>query len=128
MDEKKTTVLIVDDSTYMRNVLRSIVTTSGFEVCGEAVNGIEAIDKFQELAPDIVTLDITMPEMDGIEALTKIIELNPKAKVIMCSAMGAQGIIMKAMQIGASDYITKPFQPNRVIEAIRNTLYSNSLN
>ncbi|MDX1918665.1 MAG: response regulator [Candidatus Caenarcaniphilales bacterium] len=115
-------VLIVDDSLFMRNVLKEILSKNGYHIIGEAINGYEAIEKYQSLSPDITTMDITMPELDGIEALKKIIEINNKARVVMCSAMGQQGIVVEAIKQGACDFIIKPFQPNRVIEALQKAM------
>lgn len=116
-------VLIVDDAAFMRVMIRDFLKdTSDFEVVGEASNGIEAVEKYKELQPDIVTLDITMPEMDGIEVLKQIIRFNPNAKVVMCSAMGQQRTVLDAIQNGAKDFVVKPFQTDRVLEALRNTL------
>lgn len=112
-------VLIVDDAAFMRMLLKDIVTKAGFEVVGEATNGAEAVEKYKELKPDIVTMDITMPEMNGIEAVKKIKEIDPNAKIIMCSAMGQQAMVIEAIQAGAKDFIVKPFQPARVIEALQ---------
>ncbi len=112
-------VLIVDDAAFMRMLLKDIVTKAGFEVVGEAANGVEAVEKYKELKPDIVTMDITMPEMNGIEAVKKIKEIDPNAKIIMCSAMGQQAMVIEAIQAGARDFIVKPFQPSRVIEALQ---------
>ncbi|MBL4952917.1 response regulator [Neobacillus sp. OS1-32] len=111
-------VLIVDDAAFMRMMLKDILTKNGFEVVGEAVNGLDAIEKFTEVQPDIVTMDITMPEMDGITAVKKIRAINPQAKIIMCSAMGQQPMVLEAIQSGAKDFIVKPFQADRVIESI----------
>ncbi|MDI3327186.1 MAG: response regulator [Alicyclobacillaceae bacterium] len=115
-------ILIVDDAAFMRMMIKEILTKHGYEVVGEAVNGVQAVEKYQELKPDLVTLDITMPEMDGIEALKRIRQLDPQAKVIMCSAMGQQAMVIDAIQAGAKDFIVKPFQADRVIEAVRKTL------
>ena len=112
-------VLIVDDAAFMKMLLKDIVTKAGFEVVGEATNGVEAVEKYKELKPDIVTMDITMPEMNGIEAVKKIKEIDPNAKIIMCSAMGQQAMVIEAIQAGAKDFIVKPFQPARVIEALQ---------
>ena len=112
-------ILIVDDAMFMRMMLKDILSKNGYEVVGEAANGKEAIDKYIELRPDLVLLDITMPEMDGIEALKKIKMIEPKAKIIMCSAMGQQGMVVEAIQNGAIDFIVKPFQQNRVLESLR---------
>ena len=111
-------VLIVDDAMFMRMMLKDILSKNGYEVVGEAANGKEAIDKYIELRPDLVLLDITMPEMDGIEALKKIKMIEPKAKIIMCSAMGQQNMVIEAIQNGAIDFIVKPFQQNRVLESL----------
>jgi two-component system chemotaxis response regulator CheY len=115
-------ILIVDDAAFMRMMVRDILTKNGYEVCGEANDGLQAIEKFKEVKPDLVTMDITMPEMDGIAALREIKKLDPSAKVIMCSAMGQQGMVIDAIQAGAKDFIVKPFQPDRVLEAIKKTL------
>ena len=123
-EKKLPTVLIVDDSLFMRNVLREILSKNNYEIVGEASNGIEAISKYQELKPDLTTLDITMPEMNGIEALQKIIEIDCDAKIIMCSAMGQQGVVMNAIQLGALDFIIKPFQAPRVLEAMNKAIMS----
>ena len=111
-------ILVVDDAMFMRMMLKNILTKNGYEVCGEAANGQEAIDKYIELRPDLVLLDITMPEMDGITALKKIKMIEPKAKIIMCSAMGQQGMVIDAIQGGAIDFIVKPFQEDRVLESL----------
>jgi two-component system chemotaxis response regulator CheY len=115
-------ILVVDDAAFMRMMIRDILTKNGYEVCGEANDGAQAIEKFKEVKPDLVTMDITMPEMDGITALKEIKKLDPNAKVVMCSAMGQQAMVIDAIQAGAKDFIVKPFQPDRVIEAIKKTL------
>lgn len=115
-------ILIVDDAAFMRMMIRDILTKNGYEVCGEANDGAQAIERFKELRPDLVTMDITMPEMDGINALKEIKKLDANAKVIMCSAMGQQAMVIDAIQAGAKDFIVKPFQADRVIEAIKKTL------
>ncbi|NMO96168.1 response regulator [Paenibacillus lemnae] len=115
-------ILIVDDAAFMRMMIRDILTKNGFEVVGEAQDGAQAIEKFKELRPDLITMDITMPEMDGIAALKEIKKSDPNAKVIMCSAMGQQAMVIDAIQAGAKDFIVKPFQSDRVIEAINKTL------
>jgi two-component system, chemotaxis family, chemotaxis protein CheY len=122
MNRKSPSVLIVDDALFMRTVLKDILTKNGYEVIGEATNGFEAIEKYQELQPDITTMDITMPELDGIEALKKIREIDSNARIIMCSAMGQQGIVVEAIKNGACDFIIKPFQPTRVLEALEKAL------
>src|SRR5690625_1671315 len=111
-------VLVVDDAAFMRRMSTDILEKNGYDVVEEAGDGEEAVELFQELKPDLVTMDITMPNMDGIEALEKILEIDPEARVIMCSAMGQQKMVMRAMDKGAKDFIVKPFQPDAVIEAI----------
>jgi len=115
-------VLVVDDAAFMRMMIKDILTKNGFEVVGEAVDGADALAKYKELAPDLVTMDITMPEMDGISSLKEIKKHDPSAKVIMCSAMGQQGMVIDAIQAGAKDFIVKPFQADRVLEAINKVL------
>ena len=112
-------VLICDDAAFMRMMIKDILTKNGYNVAGEAENGLRAVEKYNELKPDLVMMDITMPEMDGIQALKKIKELDPGATVIMCSAMGQQAMVIEAIQSGAKDFIVKPFQADRVLEAIK---------
>lgn len=119
---KMARILIVDDAAFMRMMLKDILTRNGYEVCGEGINGKDGIDKFKELKPDLVTLDITMPEMTGLDALKEIMKLNPDAKAVMCSAMGQQAMVIEAIQSGAKDFIVKPFQADRVIESIKKVL------
>ena len=111
-------VLIVDDAAFMRIKLKDILEKNNYEVVGEAENGIEAIEKYKELSPNIVTMDITMPEMDGVEALKEIKAFDPNAKILMCSAMGQQSMVMDAIRAGAVDFIVKPFDTERVIHAL----------
>lgn len=114
-------VMIVDDALFMRKMLSDILKKEGFEICAEAENGKDAIDKFRQLKPDVVTMDIVMPkvnEIDGIGAVKEIIKNDPGAKIIMVSAMGQHSLVVEAIQAGAKDFITKPFQPSRVLEAI----------
>ncbi|MDL4840073.1 response regulator [Aquibacillus rhizosphaerae] len=115
-------ILIVDDAAFMRMMIKDILSKNGFDVVGEAQDGAQAVEKFNELSPDLVTMDITMPEMDGITALKEIKKGNPDAKIIMCSAMGQQAMVIDAIQAGAKDFIVKPFQADRVIEAIQKAL------
>jgi two-component system chemotaxis response regulator CheY len=115
-------ILIVDDAAFMRMMIKDILIKNGYEVVGEASDGLQAIEKYKELQPELVTMDITMPEMDGITALREIKKIDPNAKVIMCSAMGQQAMVIDAIQAGAKDFIVKPFQADRVIEAIKKTL------
>ncbi|MFH1338551.1 MAG: response regulator [Candidatus Omnitrophota bacterium] len=115
-------VLIVDDALFMRKMLSDILKKEGIEVCGEAENGKEAVEKYQQLKPDLVTMDIVMPKMeeiDGVAAVREIMKIDPQAKIIMVSAMGQHSLVVEAIQAGAKDFITKPFQPSRVIEAIK---------
>ncbi|MCM3160512.1 MULTISPECIES: response regulator [Bacillaceae] len=115
-------IMIVDDAAFMRMMIKDILTKNGYEVVAEAADGAQAVEKYKELQPDLVTMDITMPEMDGIAALKEIKKLNSNAKVIMCSAMGQQAMVIDAIQAGAKDFIVKPFQADRVLEAIGKTL------
>lgn len=115
-------ILIVDDAAFMRMMVKNILVKEGYEVVGEAENGVQAVEKYKELTPDLVTMDITMPEMDGISAVKEIMKTNPKAKVVMCSAMGQQAMVIDAIQAGAKDFIVKPFQADRVIDAISKVL------
>ena len=117
-----TRILVVDDAAFMRMILKDILDKGGFEVAGEASNGNEAILKYKELKPDIVTLDITMPDMDGLAALKQIRSIDNNARVIMCSAMGQQAMVIDAIQNGARDFIVKPFQADRVLESIKKVL------
>lgn len=113
------TVLIVDDAAFMRMMLKDILTKANYEVVGEASNGQEAIEKYQELKPNFVTMDITMPIKDGIQAIKEIKKIDSNAKIIVCSAMGQQAMVIESIQAGAKDFIVKPFQANRVIEALQ---------
>ena len=115
-------VLIVDDAAFMRMMLKDILTKNGYEVVGEAENGVKAVEKYKEVTPDLVTMDITMPEMDGISALKNIRSIDSNAKVVMCSAMGQQAMVIEAIQAGARDFIVKPFQADRVLEAVKKVI------
>lgn len=112
-------ILIVDDAAFMRMMIKDILTKNGYEVVAEAANGLQAVELYKAHQPDLVTMDITMPEMDGIEAVKQIKAVNPAAKVIMCSAMGQQSMVMDAIKAGANDFIVKPFQADRVLEAVK---------
>ena len=112
-------ILICDDAAFMRMMIKDILTKNGYNIAGEAENGAKAVEKYAELKPDLVLMDITMPEMDGIQALKKIREIDPNAAIIMCSAMGQQAMVIESIQSGAKDFIVKPFQADRVIEAVR---------
>ena len=116
------TVLICDDAVFMRTMLADILTQAGFAVIGQAQTGIEAVEKYRELKPDLVTMDIVMPDMGGIEAVREIVKEFPEAKILMCSAMGQQTLVIEAIQAGARDFIVKPFQPSRVLEAVQRVL------
>ena len=111
-------VLICDDAAFMRVMIKDILTKNGYDVAGEAENGLKAVEKYNETKPDLVMMDITMPEMDGIQALKKIKEADANATVIMCSAMGQQAMVIESIQSGAKDFIVKPFQVDRVLEAV----------
>lgn len=115
-------ILIVDDAAFMRMMIKDILEKNGYEVIGEANNGIKAVELYKKERPDVVTMDITMPDMDGIQAVKAIRAIDPTAKVIMCSAMGQQSMVMDAIKSGARDFIVKPFQPDRVLEAIRKVI------
>lgn len=112
-------ILIVDDAAFMRTLLKDILIKNGYNIVGEGANGQEAVAKYKELQPDLVTMDITMPEVDGLEGLQRIKAEFPEASVIMCSAMGQQSMILKAIKSGAKDFIVKPFQADRVVEAVK---------
>lgn len=115
-------VLIVDDAAFMRMMIKDILTKNGYEIAGEAENGKVAVDKYKETSPDLTLLDITMPEMDGIQALKAIKAQDPNANCIMCSAMGQQAMVIEAIQSGAKDFIVKPFQADRVLEAVKKVI------
>ena len=115
-------VLIVDDAAFMRMMIKDILTKNGYNIAAEAENGKIAVDKYNEVKPDLVLMDITMPEMDGIQALKGIKASDPNAAVIMCSAMGQQAMVIEAIQSGAKDFIVKPFQAERVLEAVKKVI------
>ncbi len=115
-------VLVVDDAAFMRMMIKDILSKNGYEIAGEAENGQIAIEKYKDVKPDLVTMDITMPEMDGIAAVKEIVGFDSSARVIMCSAMGQQAMVIDAIQAGAKDFIVKPFQPERVLEAVSKAL------
>ena len=116
------TVLVCDDAIFMRTMISDILSQAGFEVIGEAESGIQAVAKYRELKPDLVTMDIVMPDMGGIEAVREICKSDPDAKILMCSAMGQQALVVEAIQAGAKDFVVKPFQPSRVLEAVQRVL------
>jgi two-component system chemotaxis response regulator CheY len=111
-------ILITDDTAFMRMTLRNVLVKNGYEVAGEAEDGIQAIEKYMEIKPDLVTMDITMPNMDGLTAIKKIIEKDPDAKIVVVSAMGQKALVIEALNSGAKDFIVKPFQPDRIVEAL----------
>ncbi len=115
-------VLICDDAAFMRMMIKDILSKNGYNVAGEAENGAKAVEKYGELKPDLVLMDITMPEMDGIQALKAIKTGDAGAKVIMCSAMGQQAMVIESIQAGAKDFIVKPFQADRVLEAVKKVI------
>jgi two-component system chemotaxis response regulator CheY len=115
-------VLVVDDAAFMRKVVSDALASGGHEVVGEAENGTEAVQRYQELSPELVTLDITMPEKDGLEALGEIISIDPGARVLMCSALGQEAKVIESIQRGAKDFVVKPFQPAQLLEAVGKAL------
>jgi two-component system chemotaxis response regulator CheY len=115
-------VLIVDDALFMRTMLRNILVECGFEVVGEAATGSEAVEKYRALGPDLTTMDIVMPDMNGIEALKQIVAFDPRARVVMCSALGQESLIIDALEAGARDFIVKPFKPAKVVEVAQKVL------
>ena len=116
------TVLVCDDAIFMRTMIADILSQAGFEVVGEAESGVQAIEKYRQLKPDMVTMDIVMPDMGGIDAVREICKEDPDARVLMCSAMGQQALVVEAIQAGAKDFIVKPFQPSRVLEAVQRVI------
>ncbi len=115
-------VLVVDDAAFMRKMVSDALVKGGHEVCGEAGNGSEAVEQYQALKPDLTTLDITMPEKDGLAALREIMALDPGARVIMCSALGQETKVLESIKSGAKDFVVKPFQADRVIDAVGKAL------
>ena len=112
-------ILICDDAAFMRMMIKDILSKNGYTVAGEAENGVKAVERYNELKPDLVLMDITMPEMDGIQALKNIKAADSSAKVIMCSAIGQQAMVIESIHAGAKDFIVKPFQAERVLEAVK---------
>ncbi len=115
-------VLVCDDAIFMRTMISDILSGAGYDVVGEAETGVQAIERYRDLKPDLVTMDIVMPDMGGIDAVREIIKHDPDAKVLMCSAMGQQALVVEAIQAGAKDFVVKPFQPSRVLEAVQRVL------
>jgi two-component system chemotaxis response regulator CheY len=118
----KARVLIADDASFMRQMIREIIEPEGYEVVGEATDGVEAVEQYRELHPDIVTMDIVMPKRSGIDAVKGIMELAPDARVVMCSALGQETLVMEALQAGAKDFIVKPFKPDNVLSTLKKVL------
>ena len=116
------TVLVCDDAIFMRTMISDILQQSGFEVVGEPETGVEAVAQYRKLKPDLVTMDIVMPDMGGIDAVREITKFDPNARILMCSAMGQQALVVEAIQAGAKDFVVKPFQPSRVLEAVQRVL------
>ena len=115
-------VLVVDDAAFMRRVVSDALASGGHDVIGEAGNGIDAITRFQELRPELTMLDITMPEKDGLQALAEIMKLDPRARVLMCSALGQESKVIESIKLGAKDFVVKPFAPERLLEAVGKAL------
>jgi two-component system chemotaxis response regulator CheY len=115
-------VLVCDDAIFMRTMISDILSGAGYEVVGEAETGVQAIERYKALRPDLVTMDIVMPDMGGIEAVREIVKGDAEAKIVMCSAMGQQALVVEAIQAGAKDFVVKPFQPSRVLEAVQRVL------
>ena len=123
VDDTAVPVLIVDDQAPFRGAARAVLSLMpGFEVVGEAETGTQAVEKYRQLKPDLVTMDIVMPDMGGIDAVREIVKHDPDAKILMCSAMGQQALVVEAIQAGAKDFVVKPFQPSRVLEAVQRVL------
>ena len=115
-------VLVCDDAIFMRTMIADILSSAGYEVVGEAETGAQAVQKYRQLKPDLVTMDIVMPDMGGIDAVREIVKDDPGARILMCSAMGQQALVVEAIQAGAKDFVVKPFQPARVLEAVKRVL------
>ena len=118
----KTRVLVVDDAIFMRNMIKDIFAGDAFEVVGEAANGVEAVEKYKELKPDLTTMDIVMPFKSGIEATKEILEFDKAALVVMCSALGQESLVMEAIEAGAADFVVKPFKPDDVQRVVQKVL------
>jgi two-component system, chemotaxis family, chemotaxis protein CheY len=112
-------VLIADDALFMRNMIKDVFSGEDFLVVGEAANGVEAVERYRELKPDITTMDIVMPQKSGIEAVRDIVKLDRNARIVMCSALGQESLVMEAIEAGAADFIVKPFKPEKVLEIVR---------
>lgn len=119
-------VLIADDASFMRQMIREIIEPEGYEVVGEATDGMEAVEQYEQLHPDLVTMDIVMPKRSGIDAVKGILEKSPDAQVVMCSALGQETLVMEALQAGAKDFIVKPFKPDNVLATLAKVLEKKS--
>jgi two-component system chemotaxis response regulator CheY len=119
-----TRVLIVDDAVFMRNTLKEIFTSSGYEIAGEAANGVEAVEKYRDVTPEVTTMDIVMPFKNGIEATREILKSDPSATIIICSALGQESLVMEAIEAGATDFIVKPFKAENVLQVVKKALAS----
>jgi two-component system chemotaxis response regulator CheY len=115
-------VLVADDASFMRQMIRDIVEPEGYEVVGEASDGVEVVERFKELHPDLIMMDIVMPKRSGIDAVKAIMELDGAARVVMCSALGQEALVMEAIQAGAKDFIVKPFKPDAVVTTLAKVL------
>jgi len=115
-------VLVVDDAIFMRNMIKDIFTSGGYEVAGEASNGLEAVERYKELKPDLTTMDIVMPFKSGIEATREILKVDPRAAILMCSALGQESLVMEAIEAGAMDFIVKPFRTDDVLAVAKKVL------
>ena len=115
-------VLVADDAAFMRQMIREIIEPEGFEVVGEASDGVEVVQSYRDLEPDLVMMDIVMPRCSGIDAVKEIVAESPAARIVMCSALGQESLVMEALQAGARDFIVKPFKPDSVIETIKKVL------
>ena len=118
----KARVLVADDASFMRQMIQEIIEPEGYQVVGEAADGMEAVEQYQTLKPDLVTMDIVMPKRSGIDAVKGILQADPKARVVMCSALGQETLVMEALQAGAKDFIVKPFKPDAVIATLAKVL------
>jgi two-component system, chemotaxis family, chemotaxis protein CheY len=121
-ENQNASVLICDDAIFMRRMISDILTQAGYRVAGEAATGLQAVEMYRALKPDLVTMDIVMPDMGGIDAVREIVRESPEARILMCSAMGQQALVIEAIEAGARDFIVKPFQPGRVLEAVQRVL------
>jgi two-component system chemotaxis response regulator CheY len=115
-------VLVADDASFMRQMIRDIIEPEGYEVVGEASDGVDVVEKFRQLQPDVVMMDIVMPKRSGIDAVKSIMDVDPTARVVMCSALGQEALVMEAIQAGAKDFIVKPFKPDAVVATLAKVL------